>query len=162
MIKIENLHKQFGDRIIYKGLDLNVRKGETLTVIGQSGEGKSVLLKHITGLLEPDEGRVLVDNEDMTNANYNDKMQIRKKIGMLFQMAALFDSMTVGENVAFGLREHHELPEDEIAKIVANKLELVNLKGFEKPHALRNQRRYEKKSLSCQSTFNGAQNNSLR
>ena len=131
LIKVENLHKSFGDKKIFEGLDLDIYDGETITVIGQSGEGKSVLLKHIMGLMDPDEGRVLIDGEDITNAHYNKKTEIRKKIGMLFQMAALFDSMTVKENVAFALREHTRFGDEEIDKVVKKKLAIVNLRGVE-------------------------------
>jgi len=131
LIKIENLHKSFGNKKIFEGLFLNIYDGETITVIGRSGEGKSVLLKHIMGLMDPDDGRILIDDDDITGAHYNQKMKIRKKIGMLFQMAALFDSMTVKENVAFALREHTNYSDGEIDEIVRKKLELVNLIGAE-------------------------------
>ncbi len=131
MIKIENLHKSFGDKKVFAGLNLDILDGETITVIGRSGEGKSVLLKHIMGLMEPDDGRVLIDGDDITNSTYNQKMKIRRKLGMLFQMAALFDSMTVKENVAFALREHTKLSDKEIDEIVRRKLELVNLDDVE-------------------------------
>ena len=106
MIKLVDLHKSFGRQKVLDGLDLEIEEGKTTVIIGRSGGGKSVLLKHIIGLLRPDSGQVLIDGTDITKLNDRDLNEIRKKFGMLFQEAALFDSMTVGENVAFPLREH--------------------------------------------------------
>jgi phospholipid/cholesterol/gamma-HCH transport system ATP-binding protein len=131
MIEIKNLHKSFGDNRVLKGVDLKIEKGKTTVIIGASGCGKSVLLKHIIGLLKPDEGEIWIDGEEVTNMNDKDLYKVRNKFGFLFQGAALFDSMTVAENVGLGLSENTNLPQDEINKIVSEKLGLVDLKGIE-------------------------------
>jgi phospholipid/cholesterol/gamma-HCH transport system ATP-binding protein len=113
-------------------LNLIINSGEVIVIIGRSGCGKSVLLKHIIGLIKPDMGQVIVSGNDMTRLEEYEMDKIRLSFGMLFQGAALFDSMTVGENVGFTLREHTDIPEGEIRKKVANSLELVGLKGIEK------------------------------
>ncbi|MFH0794632.1 MAG: ABC transporter ATP-binding protein [bacterium] len=131
MIKIVDLHKRFGDKVIYSGLQLEVPRGETRVILGGSGVGKSVLLKHIIGLLEPDRGTIEVDG--MT-VDYHDREaleRVRKKVGMLFQGAALFDSLNVRDNVAFALLEEGSLSDHEMDQIVAENLELVNLPGVE-------------------------------
>ncbi len=133
MIVIENLHKSFGGNKVLKGLDLTIIKGEALTIIGRSGCGKSVLLKHIIGLLKPDEGTVTVEGYDINKIKEKDLYELRKKFGFLFQGAALFDSMTVGENVSLPLIEGNtKFTQTEIAKAVAEKLEMVALPGIEK------------------------------
>ena len=131
MIQLEHIKKHFKKMEVLRDVNLSVEKGETMVVIGRSGQGKSVILKHIMGLLQPDGGRVLVDGEEISSPNRIDLYRIRKKLGMLFQGAALFDSMTVGENIAFALREHTTKTEGEIAKIVEERLEMVGLHGIE-------------------------------
>jgi phospholipid/cholesterol/gamma-HCH transport system ATP-binding protein len=131
MIKLIDVHKSFGKQKVLKGLHLDIEDGKTTVIIGKSGGGKSVLLKHIIGLLKPDSGQVLVDDVDIAKLNDKDLNEIRKKFGMLFQEAALFDSMTVGENVAFPLREHTKIKDIEIKEIVAERLRAVGLKGIE-------------------------------
>jgi len=131
MIELIDVHKAFGKQQVLSGLNLTIEDGKTTVIIGRSGGGKSVLLKHIIGLLKPDRGQVLVDGVDMTRLNDRELNEIRKKFGMLFQEAALFDSMTVGENVAFPLREHARLKEQEIREIVADRLRAVGLTGVE-------------------------------
>ncbi|MDI6845170.1 MAG: ABC transporter ATP-binding protein [Candidatus Saccharicenans sp.] len=137
-IKITDLHKAFGSKQVLKGLDLEIMSGETLVVIGQSGSGKSVLLKHIIGIMKPDRGRVMVDGQEISSMSDEQLMKLSRKFGMLFQGAALFDSLTVEENVAFGLRRHTTLSEDEIKERVKESLEQVGLRGVEKlfPHEL--------------------------
>jgi phospholipid/cholesterol/gamma-HCH transport system ATP-binding protein len=132
MIEIKNLKKSFGKNEVLRGVDLILNKGKTTAVIGSSGCGKSVLLKHIVGLLKPDEGSILIDDEDITKMDEKEVYRIRNKFGFLFQGAALFDSMTVGENIGLGLKENTNTPQSEIDKIVAEKLGLVNLSGTEK------------------------------
>jgi len=131
MIEIVDLHKSFGDNKVLDGVNLTISKGETTTIIGRSGVGKSVLLKHIIGLVKPDEGKILIDGEDITLYKNEKLVKLRQRFGMLFQGSALFDSMTVQENVGLGLREHTKLPEEEIREIVREKLRLVGLSGVE-------------------------------
>jgi phospholipid/cholesterol/gamma-HCH transport system ATP-binding protein len=131
MIKLIDVHKSFGKQQVLKGVQLDIEDGKTTVIIGKSGGGKSVLLKHIIGLLRPDSGEVLIDGVDITKLNDKGLNEIRKKFGMLFQEAALFDSMTVGENVAFPLREHTKLKEEEIREIVSDRLKAVGLTGIE-------------------------------
>ena len=132
MIEIINLSKSFTNSKVLDSLNLIINSGEVIVIIGRSGCGKSVLLKHIIGLIKPDMGQVIVDENDITRLEEYEMDNIRLSFGMLFQGAALFDSMTVGENVGFTLREHTSMPEKEIQKKVANSLELVGLKGIEK------------------------------
>jgi phospholipid/cholesterol/gamma-HCH transport system ATP-binding protein len=127
MIEIIDLHKSFGNNHVLRGVNLKVERGESVVVIGGSGSGKSVLLKHIIGLLKPDKGTVLVDNVNISRLNENELNEIRKKFGMLFQSSALFDSMPVWENVGFGLRRHTQLSDVEIKKISIQKLKMVGL-----------------------------------
>lgn len=132
MIRIEGLYKSFGDNDVLKGIDLDFPEGTTTVILGGSGSGKSVLMKHIIGLLTPDRGRVVVDGEDISKLDAEGLTRLRAKFGMVFQWAALFDSMTVLENVAFPLREHRkDLSEEEIRKKVAEKLALFDLRGVE-------------------------------
>ena len=131
MIKLVDIHKSFGRQKVLDGLDIEIEEGKTTVIIGRSGGGKSVLLKHIIGLLRPDRGQVLIDGVDITKLNDRELNEIRKKFGMLFQEAALFDSMTVGENVAFPLREHTSMKEKEIRETVAERLRSVGLTGVE-------------------------------
>lgn len=132
MIQIRNLHKQFSDtQKVLRGVNLTIATGETIAVIGQSGCGKSVLLKLIMGLLTPDEGEVIVDGKNVHALPERELYELRRRFGFLFQSAALFDSMTVLENVSLGLVENSSLPEDEIRRIVADKLSMVGLPGIE-------------------------------
>jgi phospholipid/cholesterol/gamma-HCH transport system ATP-binding protein len=131
IIGIRGLRKSFGRQLVLDSLDLDIARGETLVVIGRSGCGKSVLLKHITGLVRPDAGEILFEGEDMTRFDRKKLFQMRMHFGMLFQSSALFDSMTVGENVALPLRKHSGLGEDEILRVVGAKLELVGLTGVQ-------------------------------
>ncbi|MHB8579504.1 MAG: ABC transporter ATP-binding protein [Ignavibacteriaceae bacterium] len=133
MIEINNLHKSFGDNKVLKGVNLTINKGETLVIIGRSGCGKSVLIKHIVGLIQPDSGFVRVEDQIVSELNVKSLYQLRKKFGFLFQGAALFDSMTVGENVSLPLDESDSgFSTTEIDKIVNEKLELVGLTGMNK------------------------------
>lgn len=131
MIKLVDLYKSFGELQVLRGLNLDIEYGKTTSIIGRSGSGKSVLLKHIIGLLKPDRGQVFIDEVDITKLNEKEINEIRKRFGMLFQGSALFDSMTVGENVAFPLREHSRLKEIEIKQIVTERLRAVGLTGVE-------------------------------
>lgn len=131
MIKIEQVHKHFGKNHVLRGADLHIKRGESMVVIGGSGSGKSVLMKHVIGLLQPEQGRVLIDNQDIGHLREKELNEVRKKYGMLFQGAALFDSLTVWENVGFGLLEHTKLSNTEIRSIVCKKLAMVGLKGIE-------------------------------
>lgn len=130
MIEIVNLHKSFYDNHVLRGVNLKIYDGETLVIIGKSGCGKSVLLKHIMGILKPDEGKVFVDGIDINHSESN-LFEIRKRFGMVFQGAALFDSLTVAENVIIGLREHTRLSYGEMLDIAKEKLSLVGLEGTE-------------------------------
>jgi len=131
MIDIHGLHKSFGSQSVLNGVDLSISTGESLVILGRSGSGKSVLLKLIIGLMHPEQGTILADGQEVNRLSYNELSELRKRFGMLFQLAALFDSMTVGENIGLALREHTNLSEAEIAAIVAEKLSLVNLEGIE-------------------------------
>lgn len=131
MIEFKEVYKSFGKNNVLKGLDLEVRKGESRVIIGGSGSGKSVILKHIIGILRPDKGRVLIDNLDIETLDEVGLYRIRKKFGMLFQMAALFDSMNVWENVGFGLRRNGEIKDKDIKEIAIEKLRMVGLVGVE-------------------------------
>jgi phospholipid/cholesterol/gamma-HCH transport system ATP-binding protein len=132
MIEIKNLYKSFGDKEVLKGINLNIETGETIVIIGRSGCGKSVLIKHIVGLLEPDEGYVKVEGKIVSDLNEKELYQLRKKFGFLFQGAALFDSMTVEENVGLPLTENvNKYSPKEIHNIVEEKLSLVDLTGIQ-------------------------------
>jgi phospholipid/cholesterol/gamma-HCH transport system ATP-binding protein len=131
MIQIKDVHKSFGKNYVLRGIDLTINKGETIVIIGRSGCGKSVLLKLIMGLMKPDEGKIFINGDDITLWNDNQLNKLRQRFGMLFQASALFDSMTVDENVGLGLREHTRLPEDEIQKKIKEKLKLVGLAEIE-------------------------------
>jgi phospholipid/cholesterol/gamma-HCH transport system ATP-binding protein len=132
MIDIKNIKKRFGKNDVLKGVNLTIQKGETLVVIGKSGCGKSVLLKHIIGILKPDSGEIFFEGVDLVKMKMKEVYAIRSKFGFLFQGAALFDSMTVEENVGLGLKENTRKTEKEISEIVAEKLELVGLPGTQK------------------------------
>lgn len=127
IISVRGLKKSFNRHVVFDGLDLDIGKGETCVVIGRSGCGKSVLLKHLTGLMKPDHGQILFRNEDITEFNRKKLFQMRMHFGMLFQSSALFDSMSVGENVALPLRKHTEMGEEEIMAAACEKLKLVGL-----------------------------------
>jgi len=131
LIRVEDLHKTFHNQKVLDGVNLHLPKGETVVIIGGSGEGKTVLLKHLIGLLLPDSGRILVDGVDICHLNRTELREVRKKFGMLFQGAALFDSMSVGENVAFPLREHTKLKDREIREKVLAGLTEVGLRNVE-------------------------------
>jgi phospholipid/cholesterol/gamma-HCH transport system ATP-binding protein len=130
-ISYVDLHKSFGAKKVLDGVSLDVRRGETVVVLGGSGSGKSVLLRHTIGLHRPDAGRVVVDGVDVTDLSEDSLMPVRRKVGMLFQAGALFDSMNVRENIGFGLREHTDMSDDEIDAKVAEKLALVELEGVD-------------------------------
>lgn len=132
LISIRDLHKRLGRQHVLRGFDLDVTTGETLVVIGRSGGGKSVLLKHIIGLMKPTSGEVFVEGENITGLSERRLAAIRKKIAILFQSAALFDSMTVEENVAFPLQETGLRDPKIIAEKVARALEVVDLAGEQK------------------------------
>jgi len=132
MIEVRKLKKGFGNQVVLAGVDLCIDSGESAVIIGRSGGGKSVLLKHLIGLLRPDAGDVFVDGDCITRMNERQLLRVRRKFGMVFQGAALFDSMTVAENVAFGLRRYEHLTEAEIAGRVAATLEMVDLPGTQK------------------------------
>lgn len=131
MIQVINLYKAFGRKQVLSGANLEVKKGESMVVIGGSGSGKSVLIKHIIGLLKPDKGKIIVNSSDMTKLKGGELDNLRKKFGMLFQGAALFDSLSVWENVGFALRQHTRLSDDEIRKIAGERLKMVGLSGVE-------------------------------
>ena len=130
MIRCEGLTKQFGSKIVLSGIDLEVREGETMVIIGRSGEGKSVLLKHIALLIKPDDGKLWIDNEEVSKFSEKELDRIRPKLGLLFQMAALFDSLDVFENVGFGLIQHSGLSMEEITERVEKNLKMVQLEGI--------------------------------
>jgi phospholipid/cholesterol/gamma-HCH transport system ATP-binding protein len=133
MLEIENLHKQFENNHVLQGVNLTIKQGETLAIIGPSGCGKSVLLKHIVGLLEPDEGCVCIEGKDISNLSENELYEIRKLFGFLFQGAALFDSMTIEENIALPIIENeYNYSQLKLNNIIAEKLELVGLPGIQK------------------------------
>ena len=127
MIKIQNLKKSFGNHQVLKGVDLEIPANKIVFIMGQSGAGKSVLLKHIIGLMKPDEGEIWFEGKNIVNLSEKELQKIRRKIGYLFQEGALFDSITVAENVAFPLKEHFKLSQKEIEKKVDELLKAVNL-----------------------------------
>jgi phospholipid/cholesterol/gamma-HCH transport system ATP-binding protein len=130
-IKIVGVEKSFGDNQVLRGTNLSITRGETIVIIGRSGCGKSVLLKHMIGLMEPDKGKVFVDGTEVTALEHRGLFELRQKFGMLFQSAALFDSLTVWENVGLGLIEHTDMSKEDIRGLAAEKLALVGLKGIE-------------------------------
>jgi phospholipid/cholesterol/gamma-HCH transport system ATP-binding protein len=131
MISVQGLKKSFGKSQVLKGIDLHMQRGTTTVVLGGSGSGKTVLMKHIIGLLKPDEGQVIVDGENISTMGRAELNVFRERMGMVFQGAALFDSMTVGDNVAFPLREHTKMTESEIRDRVKEKLAVVDLHDVE-------------------------------
>lgn len=138
MIKIVNLYKSFGQNKVLQGVDLTIERGETLVIIGQSGSGKSVLVKHLIGIIKPDRGNIFVDGVEIVNLKEDELHKIRRKFGMLFQGAALFDSMTVAQNVSFGLERYTDYLPGKIQEIVKESLAKVGLKEVENlmPHEL--------------------------
>ena len=132
LIRWKDVWKAFGPKRVFEGLDLEVRRGETITIIGGSGSGKSVMLKCLIGLLYPDRGNIWFEGGDVTTYGEKQIREVRKRVAMVFQGAALFDSLTVAENIAYPLREHlKDVSEDEIAARVAKNLKMVNLPGIE-------------------------------
>jgi len=131
MIEVRELQKGFGAQRVLDGVSFRIEQGESVAIIGRSGCGKSVLLKHLIGLLRPDAGQVLIDGQDIVAMDERQLLRVRSKFGMLFQSAALFDSMTVAENVAFAFRQDRSLPAKEVQRKVAEVLEMVDLPGTE-------------------------------
>lgn len=131
MIEIKNIHKTFNGHHVLDGVNLTINTGETTVIMGRSGCGKSVLLKHIIGILKPDSGQILIDGKDVTKMNEKSLGALRMKFGMLFQGAALFDSLNVLENVGFGMIEHTGATYEAIAKRVKECLSLVGMRGIE-------------------------------
>jgi phospholipid/cholesterol/gamma-HCH transport system ATP-binding protein len=131
VIEIKGIHKWFDSQHVLKGVDLSIKEGETLVIIGRSGCGKSVLLKLIMGILDPDKGDIRVDGRSIADMPPKEQDSVRLSLGMLFQGAALFDSLTVRENVGFSLYEHTKIPDVVIERKVAEKLGLVGLEGIE-------------------------------
>jgi phospholipid/cholesterol/gamma-HCH transport system ATP-binding protein len=130
-IRFVGVHKAFGRKPVLCGVDLTVRRGETLVVLGGSGAGKSVLLRHAIGLQRPDRGEVWVEQDEVGSMDEEQLVEVRKKVGMLFQAGALFDSMSVRDNVAFGLREHTDWPEERVRERAREVLGLVELEDVE-------------------------------
>ena len=131
MIKLVDINKSFKERQVLRHINLSVADGETLVIIGGSGSGKSTLLRLMVGLIAPTSGEIWIDAQEISRMKEEALDQVRLKMGMVFQYSALFDSMTVGDNVAFGLREHTDYSEEKIRRIVAEKLALVGLSGVE-------------------------------
>lgn len=131
VVELIDVHKYFNENKVIDGVDLALKKGEALAIIGPSGCGKSTILRLIIGLFPPSSGEIKIKGVDIAGMDKQAMVNARKCIGMVFQSSALFDSLTVGENVAFGLREHSKLPEKKMFQIVSEKLELVGLKGSE-------------------------------
>ncbi|RKY72087.1 MAG: ABC transporter ATP-binding protein [Candidatus Latescibacterota bacterium] len=129
MVEIKGVFKSFEGKSVLSGVDLQVQRGETMVVIGRSGCGKTVLLKLIIGLLKPDHGSILIDGIDIVRVKYKKLLELRKRMAMLFQGAALFDSLTVEENVGLALRRHSGLPEEEIKDRIRQCLAMVELEG---------------------------------
>ena len=132
MIRLANVNKVYDGKYALRDINLTIKKGETLAVIGGSGSGKSTLLQLLVGLIRPDSGEIYIGGQEITHLSEKEMDKVRLNMGMVFQYSALFDSMTVGENVAFGLREHRKLPEAKIQRIIKEKLDLVGLHGVEK------------------------------
>ena len=130
-LEMRGIKKSFGDQVVLRGVDLDVRRGEVLVLLGGSGGGKSVLMKHIVGLLQPDEGTVTLEGKVISDLSERDLSWARKKISMMFQSGALFDSMTVAENVAFPMQEAGLLDRDELSRRVSEALKIVHLEGQE-------------------------------
>ena len=131
VIKAENVVRKFGDRTILNGISLEIAKGETFVIMGGSGCGKSTFLRHVIGALTPDSGKIFLLGRDLSTQSDDEMDKLRRRIGMCFQSSALFDSMTVGENISLGLKEHTKLDKSVIDIVVKMKLEMVGLRGFE-------------------------------
>ncbi|MBI5383382.1 MAG: ABC transporter ATP-binding protein [Verrucomicrobia bacterium] len=131
MIEVRHLQKSFGPHRVLDGVGLSIGQGESVVIIGRSGCGKSVLLKHIIGLTQPDAGEIFIEGQNIVGMDERQLLHVRQKFGMLFQSAALFDSMTVAENVGFALRRERKWTDAEIARKVTEALELVELRGIE-------------------------------
>jgi len=131
LMQVRNLHKRFGRQVVLQGLSLDIGRGEIMAVVGRSGTGKSVFLKHLIGLIRPDSGQVLVDGEDIHRDGSRTLARIRERFGMLFQGGALFDSLTVEDNIAFPLRERTRMSAAQIQGVVAETLKGVGLEGVE-------------------------------
>lgn len=131
MIELRHVYKSFGSRKILEDVDLSIEDGETMVILGASGSGKSTILRLIIGLIRPDAGEVLVNGKNVAEMDEDALNEARRHMGMVFQYSALFDSMNIYENVAFGLRQHEKLAEEEVARIVSEKLRLVGLTGIE-------------------------------
>ncbi len=131
MIEITGLHKTFGGKKVLRGMNLTVDRGEIVVVIGQSGSGKSVLIKHMIGLLRPDSGEIIIDGVDICCLNAEEFQKLRRRFGMLFQGSALFDSLTVGQNVGFGVERYTDMSPEEQEKVVTESLAKVGLRGVE-------------------------------
>ncbi len=132
MIQVRNLAKSFGRLEVLKDVHFDIEKGESVVIIGRSGGGKSVLLKHLIALLKPDAGEVRIEGEDIVPMDERQLLRVRRKFGVLFQGAALFDSMNVEDNVAFAFRQERSLPTEEVARRVSEVLEMVDLPGIQK------------------------------
>jgi phospholipid/cholesterol/gamma-HCH transport system ATP-binding protein len=132
LIRCDRVEKAFRQKAVLRGVTLDVRRGETLVLLGGSGSGKSVLLKHLNGLLRADAGTVEIDGVRLDTLDEDGLVPVRRRVSMLFQQGALFDSLTVGDNVAFPLREHHMLPEHDVPKRVAEALAMVGLERSER------------------------------
>jgi len=131
MIELKNVSMSFQDRRILDDVSLQVQRGEILVVIGPSGAGKSTLLRLMIGLLKPNAGQIWVDGREISHLDEDELNKIRRNMGMVFQYSALFDSMSVGENVAFGIRQHTKMPEEEILRVIRRTLRMVGLMGRE-------------------------------
>ena len=131
LIQFNRVCKRFGDNVVLDGVDLSIYQGEVTTIIGKSGIGKSVLLKHVIGLLEPDQGEILFDGQSLTTMTRLERRALKSKFSYMFQGTALFDSMTVYDNVALPLKENGRVPFNEIERRVRDKLEQLDLKGIE-------------------------------
>jgi phospholipid/cholesterol/gamma-HCH transport system ATP-binding protein len=131
MIRLVNVHRSFGSNHVLRGCSLEVRDGETLTIMGGSGTGKSVTLKLMVGLLKPDRGEIYVDDQEISHLNEDELSEVQKKFAYVFQGGALFDSLTVGQNVAFGLHNLNQVPPEKINDIVRERLSMVGLSGIE-------------------------------
>ena len=131
MVKVINVSKYFGTKAALKNINLEIPDGETLAIIGGSGSGKSTLLRLMIGLIQPSEGEIWIDGDEISKMDEDEITKVRLKMGMVFQYSALFDSMTVGDNVAFGLVEHTNFDKGKIQKIVREKLKQVGLEGVE-------------------------------
>lgn len=131
MIKLVNVNMEFNGRTVLRNINLEIAEGEIMVIIGPSGSGKSTLLRLMIGLLKPTSGEIWIKDQEISRMSEDELNVIRRRMGMVFQYSALFDSMTVGENVAFGLRQHTNLSDDEISQIVRRKLRMVGLAGHE-------------------------------